>query len=124
MMQDMVAKGKEDRRENPKEMRENHRNRRARTVSRFYVLFCFVGFGGPVVDLVACRLVVRVVASHYCDNAPPSHQNHHQDFQKQKRKSRQENEQTLFRSRPGTHIFFFRHDDQNAMMKQHKLVTI
>ena len=39
-----------------------------------------------VVVLVAFRLVVTVVASHYCDYQEESHQNHHQDHQKQKTK--------------------------------------
>ena len=37
-----------------------------------------------VVVLVAFRLVVRVVASRYCDYQEESHQNHHQDHQNQK----------------------------------------
>ena len=34
-----------------------------------------------VVVLVAFRLVVEVVASHYCDYQEESHQNHQQDHQ-------------------------------------------
>ena len=37
-----------------------------------------------VVVLVAFRLVVKVVAIHYCDYQEESHQNHHQDHQNQK----------------------------------------
>ena len=67
------------------------------------LLFCFLVV--RVVVLVAFRLVIRVVASHYCDHQEESHQNHHQDHQNQQKqqkqqKTKQHNKKTLFRSDP------------------------
>ena len=47
----------------------------------FLVVGLFLVLVVLVVVLVAFRLVVRVVASHYCDYQEESHQNHHQDHQ-------------------------------------------
>ena len=53
-----------------------------------------------VVALVAFRLVVRVVASHYCDYEEESHQTHHQDHQKQKKTKQKTKKHCLGRPLP------------------------
>ena len=50
----------------------------------FLVVGLFLVLVVLVVVLVAFRLVVTVVASHYCDYQEESHQNHHQDHPNQK----------------------------------------
>ena len=50
----------------------------------FLVVGLFLVLVVLVVVLVAFRLVVTVVASHYCDYQEESHPNHHQDHPKQK----------------------------------------